>query len=155
MRAVFAIVLLAAAVSAAPAMTRLQRSHADIAAHVNSLNTSWQATAYPRFMNLTPLHIKKLMGTYLGPGPVTLPVKDEAPRTDIPASFDSRTQWGKAASPVYRELCSCGLGSSGAVLHLRIFFPFFFVRLAGNICNSTKEVRDQVMEDERGERWSR
>jgi cathepsin B len=102
----FAALALAAA-SPLPIQTRLHRfSHAEIAAQVNAVQTTWKAGVNARFANATEAFIKTQMGALLEGGP-QLEEIEIVVAANLPSDFDSRQQWG-------------------------------------DMCNSTKEVRDQA-----------
>lgn len=89
-----------------PYQTRLQ----NIASHVNRSNTTWTAEDPSRFNNINLSAIKKLMGfkqTPISPeNQVSFTAEELA---DVPASFDSRTQWPKCESiKEVRDQSACG-----------------------------------------------
>jgi len=78
----------------------------EIIDEVNSKETSWKAGHNLRFKAHTEADVKKLCGSLSG-GPKA-PIK-EIPVGDVPASFDSRTQWPNCKSvQMVRDQGDCG-----------------------------------------------
>lgn len=109
--AVLACALALAIASPVPMLdTHLHRdSHAEIAAHVNSLQTTWKAGVNSRFANASDSFVRSQMGALLEGGPVLEQIEIEVP-ADLPTAFDSRTQWGSMCNSTkeVRDQAACG-----------------------------------------------
>jgi len=71
-------------------------------ASLNEEGNTWVAGRNPRFEGMTVAEVKRMMGTKISPDQPIMRIQqyfgDDA--TDIPASFDSRTQWPGCIHPI-------------------------------------------------------
>lgn len=80
----------------------------EIIDYVNDQQTTWRAAKSERFAGLTEEYVRNLCGAYLTGGP-ELPEKEIEVRSDIPDSFDARTQWPNCLSiSDIRDQGACG-----------------------------------------------
>jgi cathepsin B len=106
-----AVVALAALAAAHPTEVHFHKvnAHELMVQRINSMDTTWKAGINKRFHNASASFIKSQMGTILEGGPV-LPEKEIEIRTDLPDSFDVRTQWGDIcpSTKEIRDQAACG-----------------------------------------------
>lgn len=106
----FAALALAAASPLPLLQTRLHTpSHAEIAAQVNAMQTTWKAGVNARFANASDAFVRRQMGALLQGGPELEEIEIEVP-ADLPTDFDSRQQWGSMCNSTkeVRDQADCG-----------------------------------------------